>query len=70
MNGFMGSVVSIIGLFTGVAIVASLVSKNATTGSLISAGFSGIAQDIGAATAPLTGSSFGTGTYSGLNIGG
>ena len=63
MNGFMGSVVAIVGLFTGVAIVAALVSKNATTGSLITAGFGGVATDLGAALAPLSGNSFGMSSY-------
>ena len=59
MNGFMGSVVSIVGLFTGVAIVAALVSKNAQTGSVISAGFQGVATDLSAALSPITGSGLG-----------
>jgi hypothetical protein len=63
MNGFMGSVVAIVGLFAGVAIVAALVSKNANTANVLGSGFQGIATDLSAALAPVTGGSFGAGSF-------
>jgi len=55
MSGFAGSIVAIVGLFAGVAIVAALVSRNANTANIAGAGFQGIAQDLSAALSPVTG---------------
>jgi ABC-type Mn2+/Zn2+ transport system permease subunit len=60
MDGFMGSVVAIAGLLVGAAVVATLVSKNAQTGQVISSGFGGFSQALGVALSPVTGGSFGT----------
>jgi hypothetical protein len=63
MGDFMSSIVAIIGIFAGVAIVAALVSKNAQTATVASAGFQGIATDLSAALSPITGNSFGGGAF-------
>lgn len=68
MNNFTGSLVAIIGLFTGVAIVATLVSKNANTQNIVTSTFQGIGTAIQAATGPVTGSSMGVGSLSSLSI--
>jgi hypothetical protein len=44
----------------GVAILAVIVSKNANTAGVIAAASKGFATALGAATAPVTGQSFGT----------
>jgi hypothetical protein len=62
MNGFTGSIVAIVGLFAGVAIVAALVSKNANTAALTQNFFAGTSQALGAALSPITG---GNGSMSG-----
>lgn len=55
MSNFTQSIVAIITAILGVAIVAVLVSQRAQTGSVISAASSGLANDISAAVAPVTG---------------
>jgi hypothetical protein len=60
------SVVTIFTALVGVAIVAVLVSKNANTSGVISAGASGFAQDLAAAVSPITG---GSGSFSGFTGG-
>lgn len=52
----------------GVAILAVLVSKNAQTGSVIKAAGGAFAQDLAAATGPVTGGSLGiTGGFTPLD---
>lgn len=53
------SVVTIMTAIVGVAIIAVLVSKNANTAGVISAGGSAFAQDLGVAVSPVTGGAFG-----------
>ena len=59
----IASVVTVLTAIVGLAIVATLVSKNANTSGVISAGGSAFSQALSAAEAPVTGSS-------GLNIAG
>lgn len=55
------SVVSVLLAIVGVAIIAVLVSRNANTAGVISAGASGFSQSLGTALSPVTGgSSFGS----------
>lgn len=49
-------VVTVALAITGIAFVAVLVSKNAQTGSVLTAGGTALATGIAAATAPVTGS--------------
>lgn len=58
------SVVTVLLAITGVAIIAVLVSKNANTAGVISAGASGYSQALSTALSPVTG---GSGTF---NFGG
>jgi PRD1 phage membrane DNA delivery len=58
----IASVVTVATAIVGLAIIAVLVSKQANTSGVISAGGSAFAQDLGAAVSPVTGgSSFGSG---------
>lgn len=61
------SVVTVATAIIGVAIIAVLVSKNANTSGVISAGSSGFSQALSTALSPVTGS---TGMASGLGFGG
>jgi hypothetical protein len=70
MNEFWTSVVTIATAIVGIAIVAVLVSNNAQTGNVIQAATGGFAQDIQAATGPVTGSAFGSTGFSGQGGGG
>jgi hypothetical protein len=56
-NELITAMVTIATAIVGVAIVAVLVSKNAQTGSVISAAGSAFGQDLGVAVSPVTGSS-------------
>jgi PRD1 phage membrane DNA delivery len=60
-------VVSVVSILAGVAIIATLVSKNAATANVISAGGSALATSLNAATLPVTavGSQFGAFGFSG-----
>lgn len=60
-------IVTVVGMITGVAIIATLVSRNANTSGVLSAGGSALAMSLGAATAPVTGggSQFGAMGYTG-----
>ena len=58
------TLVAIVTAFVGLAILATLLSKNATTLGVIQNTSSGIAQDIQAATAPLNATLGGSNTYS------
>lgn len=55
MNGFYTALVTVLTAIVGVAIVATLVSKNAQTPQVISSFWGGFSQALGAATAPVTG---------------
>jgi hypothetical protein len=48
----------------GIATLSVILSKNANTAGVLTAGAGGLAQDIGAATAPITGST----SNSGFNL--
>jgi len=52
-KGISGGAVAIFGSLMFVAVVAVLVSQRAATSSILQALGTGVAQDIGAATAPL-----------------
>lgn len=56
MSNWGGELVTIITAIVGLAIIATLVSKNAQTSQVISAGSSGIGYLIGEAVSPVTGS--------------
>jgi PRD1 phage membrane DNA delivery len=55
MNAFTEGLVSIALAIVGLAVVATLVSKNANTSAVIQSGAGGFAESLGAATAPVTG---------------
>jgi PRD1 phage membrane DNA delivery len=60
-NQLVNSVVTVLTAIVGLAIIAVLVSNNANTSGVITAGSKGFAADIAAAVAPVTsGSSFGS----------
>ena len=54
MSGFGSSIVTVIGLFVGVAIVAVLVSKNAQTGTVVTSFGTAVSSIIGAAVKPVS----------------
>lgn len=54
-DSLITSVVTVLMAIVAVAIVAVLVSKSATTGSVISAGSGGFSQDLSTALGPITG---------------
>ena len=64
----VSSVTSVLLAIVGVAIIAVLVSKNANTTGVISAGGSAFSQDLGTAISPITGSSFGSFTNLGAGL--
>lgn len=55
MNDIWGGIVTILVAIIGVATLSVIVSKNANTSGVISAGFSGFSQALGAAVSPITG---------------
>lgn len=55
MNGGITAIVTIATAIVGLAIISVLVSKNANTSGVISSGTKGLAADITAAIAPVTG---------------
>jgi hypothetical protein len=57
-TGFMQTLIGIVGLFALIAIVSVLVSRNANTAGVIQATASGIGNNIGVATAPVTGNKY------------
>ena len=59
MNAITESIVTIILAIVGLAMVAVLVSRGAQTSSVIQAGASGVANDIGVAISPVTGANIG-----------
>lgn len=60
MNDFWQGVVAIAVAVVGVATLAVVVSKNANTAGVVSSLAGGLAQDLSAAEAPVTGGGFGT----------
>lgn len=66
-DNVIGALVTIGTAIVGIAILAVLVSKQANTAGVISAGGSAFAQDISAAVSPITGgqSGFGLSSFSG-----
>lgn len=70
MNQLVNSMTVLLSAIIGVAILSVLVSKNAQTSQVIQAGSSGFASILGAAEAPVTGSSIsGFSNTSGLDFG-
>ena len=55
MNELVSSITTVLLAIVGVAIIAVLVSKNANTTGVISAGASGFSQSLGTALSPVTG---------------
>ena len=64
-NELVSSVVTVCTGIIGLAVIAVLVSKQANTSGVISAGASGFAQDLSAAVSPVTGGSGFTGSGAG-----
>lgn len=64
----ISSVVTVLTAIIGVAIIAVLVSRNANTTGVISAGASGFSQALSTALSPVTGSS-GFGSFTGGGAG-
>lgn len=67
MDKLIGELGVIVSGLLGLALVSVLVSRNATTGSLIGASSRGLATDIIAATAPVSGAAGITAFGSGFN---
>lgn len=65
----ISSVVTVLTALIGVAIIAVLVSKQANTSGVISAGASGFAQDLSAAVSPVTGGMGLGGSFTGGGVG-
>ena len=59
ISEFWQGIVAILTAIVGLAIIATLVSRNANTSGVISAGGSAFAQDLAAAVSPVTGGSMG-----------
>jgi hypothetical protein len=56
---FGESIITVLTAIVGVAIIAVLVSKNANTSGVLSAGGSAFSKILGAAVSPVSGSSLG-----------
>lgn len=63
MSGFWSWSLAFITFIGVLALVSVLVSRNAQTPQVAQSVFSGIAQDISAATAPVTGGGMGAGFF-------
>jgi hypothetical protein len=61
----MRSIVTVLLAVTGIAFVATLVSKNANTAQVIQAGAGGFSTVLGTALSPVTGASQSFGGFSG-----
>lgn len=59
------SVVTVLTAIVGVAIIATLVSKNANTAGVLSAGGSAFSSALSTALSPVTGSGGGFGSFTG-----
>lgn len=71
MNAFAEGLISIALAIVGLGVVATLVSKNAQTGSVLTAGFGGLATGIKAAEGPvLSGGGFSIPSSLGATFGG
>ena len=68
MNKIGEQITAVLTAVIGVAILAVIVSKNAQTGSVLSAGGSAFAAILGAAEAPVTGGGVSSLNLSGLNL--
>jgi acid phosphatase family membrane protein YuiD len=68
-DSLITAVVSILMAIVGVAIIAVLVSKNANTTGVISAGGSAFSGALGTALSPVTGGGFGSFTGGGAGFG-
>ena len=55
-NEIISGIVTVLVAITGVAIIATLVSKNAQTPQVLQAGGSAFSQSLGTALSPVTGS--------------
>lgn len=66
MNQLWNGLFTVASLIVGLALVATLVSRNANTSGVLNAAAGGLATDIRAATAPVTGAS----DFGSLNYGG
>lgn len=64
----VSSVTTVLLAIVGVAIIAVLVSRNANTTGVISAGGKAFSQDLGTALSPVTGSSYGSFTDLGAGL--
>lgn len=63
------AIASILTAIVGVAILAVLVSKNANTAGVLTAGFGGFSTALGTAVSPVTGGGFGSvGSFNNLNL--
>ncbi|MDE2019751.1 MAG: hypothetical protein KGJ13_05405 [Patescibacteria group bacterium] len=58
MNELVSGVVTIAVAIIGVALLATLVSRNANTAGILSAGGNSLATALGAAEAPVTGANY------------
>jgi len=58
-SNFVGQMVVVLTGIIGVAIIATLVSKNAQTPEVVNSFFGGFSQALNAATGPVTGGSTG-----------
>jgi hypothetical protein len=65
----ISSVVTVATAIVGLAVIAVLVSKQANTSGVISAGASGFAQDLSAAVSPITGASGFGSSFTGGGVG-
>jgi PRD1 phage membrane DNA delivery len=58
-DNFINAMVAVVTSIVGLAIIATLVSRNAQTSGVISAAGTALSQDIGTAVSPVTGGSGG-----------
>lgn len=65
----LSSVTTVLLAIVGVAIIAVLVSRNANTTGVISAGGKAFSQDLGTALSPVTGGGNSFGSFSDLGAG-
>lgn len=63
-DSLISSVVTVLLAVTAVGFIAVLVSKNANTAGVLTAGGSAFSQALGTAESPITGSGFGFGSGS------
>jgi hypothetical protein len=68
-DSLITSVVTVATAIVGVAIIAVLVSKNANTAGVLTAGGSAFSQALGTAISPVTGSSLGSFSGSSATLG-